>query len=52
MPQSGAARVLVMVDQPLIAEVIRFALNHGVYVTREAQNVTEATMALRSGSPS
>ncbi len=45
------ARVLVMIDQPLIAEVIRFTLNHGVYVTREAKNVTEATVALKEWQP-
>ena len=42
MSVSGAARVLVMVEQPLIVEVIKLTLNHGVYVTREAQDVPEA----------
>ena len=36
MPLSGPARVLVLMEQPLIAEVIELTLNHGVYVTREA----------------
>ena len=30
------ARVLVMVEQPLLVEVIKLTLNHGGYVTREA----------------
>jgi DNA-binding response OmpR family regulator len=51
MPQSGAARVLVMVEQPLIVEVIKLTLNHGVYVTREAQNVPEATAVLGDWQP-
>jgi CheY-like chemotaxis protein len=42
----GPARVLVMVDQPLIAEVIKLTLNHGVYLTREARDVPEATAVL------
>ena len=31
---SSTARVLVMVEQPLIVEVIKLTLNHGVYSTR------------------
>ena len=45
------ARVLVMVEQPLIIEVIKLTLNHGVYVTREAQDVPEATAALAEWHP-
>jgi DNA-binding response OmpR family regulator len=51
MPLSGSARVLVMVEQPLLVEVIKLTLNHGVYVTREAQDVTEATAALGEWHP-
>src|SRR5581483_1994258 len=47
----GSARVLVMVEQPLIVEVIKLTLNHGVYVTREAQNVPEATAVLGEWRP-
>ncbi len=51
MPLSGSARVLVMVEQPLIVEVIKLTLNHGVYVTREAYDVTEATAVLGEWHP-
>ena len=51
MPADRPARVLVLVDQPLIAEVINLTLNHGVYVTREARDVLEATAALREWHP-
>jgi len=51
MPLSGPARVLVMVEQPLIADVIKLTLNHGIYVTREAQDVAEATAALGEWHP-
>ena len=45
------ARVLVMVEQPLLVEVIKLTLNHGVYVTREAQDVAEATAVLGEWQP-
>jgi len=45
------ARVLVMVEQPLLVEVIKLTLNHGVYVTREAQDVAEATAVLGGWQP-
>ena len=48
---SEAARVLVMVDQSLIADVITLTLNHGVYVTQTASNVREATEALEEWRP-
>jgi DNA-binding response OmpR family regulator len=48
---SGSARVLVMVEQPLLVEVIRLTLNHGVYVAREAQDVSEATALLGEWQP-
>ncbi len=51
LPADGEARVLVMVEQPLIVEVIKLTLNHGVYVTREAQNVPEATAVLGEWHP-
>ena len=40
-----------MVDQPLIAEMINLTLNHGIYVTREARDVPEATTALGEWHP-
>src|SRR5689334_12782064 len=51
MPAGGPARVLVMVEQSLIVEVIKLTLNHGVYVTREARDVPEATAALGAWHP-
>src|SRR3954466_7176699 len=45
------ARILVMVEQPLLVEVIKLTLNHGVYVTREAQDVAEATAVLGEWQP-
>src|SRR5687767_4001526 len=45
------ARVLIMVDQQMITEVIKLTLNHGVYVTREARDVAEATAVLEDWQP-
>jgi DNA-binding response OmpR family regulator len=42
---------LILVDQPLIAEVIELTLNHGVYATRQAKDVAEATIALDEWRP-
>jgi DNA-binding response OmpR family regulator len=51
VPLSGPARVLVLVDQPLIAEVIELTLNHGVYRTRKARDVPEAAAVLEQWRP-
>ena len=48
---SGPPRVLVLVDQPLIAETITLTLNHGAYVTREVKSVTAATVAIEDWHP-
>jgi len=51
LPADGEARVLVMVEQPMIVEVIKLTLNHVVYVTREAQDVSAATAVLGEWHP-
>jgi DNA-binding response OmpR family regulator len=43
--------VLLVVDQPVLAEVIRMALNHGRFTTQVASNVTEANRLLASWRP-
>jgi DNA-binding response OmpR family regulator len=40
-----------MVEQPLVVEVIKLTLNHGAYVTREAQDVPEATAMVGAWHP-
>jgi DNA-binding response OmpR family regulator len=47
----GLARVLVMVEQSLIADVIALTLNHGVYVTRKARTLAEARAVLDEWRP-
>ena len=51
IPASSPARVLVLVEQRLIAEMIKLTLNHGIYVTRDAQDVYEATALLGDWQP-
>jgi DNA-binding response OmpR family regulator len=45
------ARVLLVIDQPTLTEVVKFALNHGVFVARVARDAEEATVALREWRP-
>jgi two-component system, OmpR family, response regulator ResD len=47
----GPARVLVMVEQPLIADVIELTLNHGAFATRKAKDLAEATIVLDEWQP-
>ena len=47
----GSPRVLILVDQPLIGEVIELTLNHVVYATRQAKDLAEATAALDEWRP-
>jgi two-component system, OmpR family, alkaline phosphatase synthesis response regulator PhoP len=51
MTQNRMARVLLMVEQPLIVEVIKLTLNHGVYATREARDVSQATAMIGEWQP-
>jgi DNA-binding response OmpR family regulator len=44
-------RVLVVLDQPLLAELVRLTLNHGVYVTRDASDLDEATRVIGEWHP-
>ena len=47
----GPARVLILVDQPVLAEVVKLALNHGRIRTRPTQNVEETMAALHEWRP-
>src|SRR6185503_7443985 len=45
------ARALLVIDQPVLAEVVKLALNHGHYSTRVAQTVDGAVSALTEWQP-
>lgn len=45
------ARALLVIDRPLLADVVKLALNHGQYSTRVAQTVAEASQALADWRP-
>jgi two-component system, OmpR family, alkaline phosphatase synthesis response regulator PhoP len=47
----GPARVLLVMDQPVLIEVVKMALNHGVHHTRVVQTAGEATEALMGWRP-
>src|SRR5687768_8204741 len=48
---SSPARVLLVVDQPLLAELIRLALNHGRAATRVAPGADEAAAMVADWRP-
>ena len=45
------ARVLLVVDQPILAEVIKLALNHGVFRVQVTQAPDDVLIALRDWHP-
>jgi DNA-binding response OmpR family regulator len=45
------ARALLVIDQRVLADVVKLALNHGHYNTRVAQTVAEASTALADWRP-
>ena len=50
-PPRGPARVLVVLDRPMMIELIKMTLNHGVYTTRTATSATEVADALAEWQP-
>jgi two-component system, OmpR family, alkaline phosphatase synthesis response regulator PhoP len=47
----GPARVLLVIDQPVLVEVVKFALNHGVFIPRVAGNAEDAATTLLEWQP-
>jgi two-component system KDP operon response regulator KdpE len=47
----GPARALLVIEQRVLADLVKLALNHGHYHTRVAQTVDEATAALADWQP-
>lgn len=47
----GPARALLVIEQRVLADVVRLALNHGDYNTRIAPTVSEAAAALADWQP-
>ncbi len=50
-PPRGPARVLVVLDRPVLIELIRLTLNHGVYTTRAVTTATHAANVLSEWQP-
>src|SRR5437764_11734458 len=50
-PPRGPARVLVVLDRPMMIELIKMTLNHGVYTTRTSTSATEVAAALTAWRP-
>lgn len=49
--ERGPGRVLVIMDQPLLVEVIRLALNHGRFTLQVARDADAASVALDAWQP-
>jgi DNA-binding response OmpR family regulator len=47
----GPPLVLIVVDQPVLAEVVRMALDHGQFRAQVSQTVEDAVAALAAGRP-
>jgi two-component system, OmpR family, response regulator RegX3 len=50
-PPRGPARVLVLLDRPVLIEIIKLTLNHGVYTTRVVAKANEVASALMEWQP-
>ena len=44
-------RVLLVLDQPVVAELVKLTLNHGVFETRQAVSAAEALVVLGRWRP-
>jgi len=44
-------RVLLVLDQPILAELVKLTLNHGVFETRQAVSAAEALVILGRWRP-
>src|SRR3954469_15586295 len=50
-PPRGPARVMLVLDQPVIIEMVKLSLSHGAYDARTASNSTEAAALLNTWRP-
>jgi DNA-binding response OmpR family regulator len=50
-PFSGPPRLLVLVEQKLLADLVKLTLNHGTYIVREATNREEAAFIVEEWRP-
>jgi DNA-binding response OmpR family regulator len=50
-PPRGPARVLVVLDRPMLGEVIKLTLNHGVYSTRTVTVASDVVTVLSDWQP-
>ena len=50
-PPRGPARVVVLLDRPVLMEVIKLTLNHGVYTTRSVAAASQLSPVLKEWQP-
>src|SRR5690349_14303353 len=49
--ERAPTRVLLVLDQPMVVELVKLTLNHGVFETRQAVSATEAMIVLGRWRP-
>jgi two-component system, OmpR family, alkaline phosphatase synthesis response regulator PhoP len=50
-PHEEARRALLLLDRPIVVDLVGLTLNHGLFVVRAAQNLAEAENILADWSP-
>src|SRR5581483_8318423 len=50
-PPRGPARVLLVLDRPVLVELVKMTLNHGVYTMRRASVLAEIKTVLAEWRP-
>ncbi|HEY5488359.1 MAG TPA: response regulator transcription factor, partial [Candidatus Limnocylindrales bacterium] len=50
-PPDDARRALLLLDRPIVVDLVQLTLNHGLFVVRAASTLAEATSLLDSWSP-
>ena len=51
LPEADARRALVLVDRPVLVDLIELTLNHGVFFVRAADNMADAEAILDAWDP-
>jgi DNA-binding response OmpR family regulator len=50
-PSDGARRALLLLDRPIVIDLVELTLNHGLFVVRAARDLAEAEVILADWSP-
>ena len=51
LPPDDARRALLLLDRPIVVDLVQLTLNHGLFVVRAARNLAEADRIMADWSP-